>query len=366
MIMTPSDVTRIDADQTNEVFGAHCIDLVSAALGGEIVAVSDEWFAAAENLLTVAPPIRKPGYFVHTGAWYDGWETRRHNPEPEDWVIVKLGVNSGRIFGFEVDTAYFNGNHAPEVTVQALYSSPDSPAPGPKDSRWTTVLPLQECGPSQRHVYLLSSPTTEAYSHVKLNMIPDGGIARFRVYGQAVAVFPEDLDQILDMAHVSNGGLVVACSDQHFGRKDNLLQPNRGRDMGDGWETKRSRQKGHVDWVIVKLGAPTKITSITIDTAHFRGNYPQAVQIQGLWHPQADSGSIGPTADNKDWVTILEPAKCKADYEHHFSSPEESVPDEMGKLSEVAGLKVFTHVKMTIIPDGGVSRLRVYGRRQEI
>ncbi|KAF3927924.1 Allantoicase [Dactylellina cionopaga] len=381
----PAAVTRIDAEKTNEVFGTHCIDLVSASLGGKIEAVSDEWFANAENLLTVAPPIRKPGFFVHTGAWYDGWETRRHNPEPEDWVIVKLGVAAGRIFGFEVDTAFFNGNHAPEVTVQALYNPPGSPAPTKDDPRWEIALPLQECGPSQRHVYQLQVPTAHAYSHVKLNMIPDGGIARFRVFGQVVPVFPEDLSTVLDTAHVSNGGLVVACSDQHFGRKDNLLQPGRGRDMGDGWETKRSRVKGHVDWVLVKLGAPTKISSITIDTAYFRGNFPQRVTIHGLFHPDE---SVTPFFADSNWVSILEPTKCKPDHEHHFGllSGEEEKEEEShgmnghgngmngngngvageGSLNEVTALKVFTHVKMTIIPDGGVSRLRVYGRRVEL
>ncbi|KAK6527798.1 Allantoicase [Orbilia ellipsospora] len=366
--------TRIEAEKTEEVFGTHCIDLVSASLGGEIVAVSDEWFAPATNLLTVAPPIRKPGFFVHTGAWYDGWETRRHNQEPEDWVIVKLGVNSGRIYGFEIDTAFFNGNHAPEITVQALFNPPSSPPPTQTDSRWSTILPLQECGPSQRHVYLLDSPTTEAYSHVKLNMIPDGGIARFRVYGQPVPVFSDNLEEVIDTAHVSNGGLVVACSDQHFGRKDNLLQPERGRDMGDGWETKRSREKGHVDWVIVKLGAPTRISSVTIDTAHFRGNYPQRVQLEGLWHPDTE---VTPSNTDNGWTTILQPAKCKADHEHHFTVAGEKVQlgshnretngvTQEGELSEVTATKIFSHVKMTIIPDGGVSRLRVYGRRQQI
>ncbi|EWC46113.1 hypothetical protein DRE_04687 [Drechslerella stenobrocha 248] len=363
-------VTRIDSDKTDEVFAATCIDLASAALGGKIIAVSDEWFAAAENLLTVAAPIRRPGYFVHTGAWYDGWETRRHNTEPEDWVIVKLGVASGRIFGFEVDTAFFNGNHAPAVTVQGLFSPPSAPPPTATDDRWTTILPVQECGPSQRHTYLLSSPTEGAYSHVKLNMLPDGGIARFRVFGQAVAVFPDDLDVVLDTANVSNGGLVVACSDQHFGRKDNLLLPGRGRDMGDGWETARSREAGHADWVIVKLGAPTKISSITVDTAHFRGNYPQAVELHALWHPD---NAVTPAHTDANWLPILTPTKCKADHEHHFTTadgqlegPDSSSGAVEGKLAEVAGTKVVTHVKMTMIPDGGISRLKVYGRRQAV
>jgi allantoicase len=166
-------------------------------------------------------------------------------------VIIKLGVSSGVVHGVEVDTAFFDGNHAPSITVEGCYLAVSS---HPDDTtKWATILTEQECGPNQRHVWRLPSPTEMAFTHVRLQMYPDGGIARFRLYGNVVPAWPEDPAAIVDLAHVANGGLAVSCSDQHFGTKDNLLLPGRGEDMGDGWETKRSRGGSHVDWVIVKL-----------------------------------------------------------------------------------------------------------------
>jgi allantoicase len=187
---------------------------------------------------------------VETGAWYDGWETRRHNPAPADWVIIKLGVPSGKVHGVEIDTAFFNGNHAPAISVEGVFLEGSRPD---ENTVWETILPKQECGPSQRHIWRLPAPTENAYSHVRLNMYPDGGIARFRLFGNVVPVWPDDHESIVDLAHVANGGLAVSCSDQHFGTRHNLLLPGRGKDMGDGWETARSRQPGHVDWVVIKL-----------------------------------------------------------------------------------------------------------------
>jgi len=214
---------------------------------------------------------------------------------------------------------------------------------------WEEILPLQECGPSQRHIWQLLVPTEKAYSHVRLNMFPDGGIARFRVYGTVAPIFPPDLEAIIDLAHVSSGALAISCSDQHFGSKDNLLLPGRGKDMGDGWETARNRCEGHVDWVIVKLGAPGYIEEVIIDTAHFRGNFPQAVKLYGL-----NSQSHNIAADAAEWENIVPMTPCEADKEHAFPST---------MLAEAAKGKVVSHVKMVIIPDGGVKRLRVHGKR---
>ena len=129
---------------------------------------------------------------------------------------------------------------------------------------WEPVLAAQACGPSQRHFWRLAAPGARAYSHVRLNMLPDGGIARFRVHGTAVPVWPADARARVDLAAAGNGAVAVACSDQHFSTADNLLLPGRGKDMGDGWETARSRVPGHVDWAVVKLvrrrPAPTRGT----------------------------------------------------------------------------------------------------------
>ena len=173
-------------------------------------------------------------------------------------------------------------------------------------------------------------------------MFPDGGIARFRLFGVVVPVFPE-LGTTFDLAHVANGGLAVAYSDQHFGKASNLLLPGRGVDMGDGWETKRSRKGDHCDWVIVKLGTRGTIEKAIVDTAYFKGNFPKMVKLEAT-----DSSDLVPSTA---WTEILSPQKCEPHRESEYAS----------QLTNLE--KPYTHVRMTIIPDGGVKRLRIFGRR---
>lgn len=315
-----------------------------------MLAFSDQWFAEADNLTSAGPPVFKPDLFVFSGKWYDGWETRRHNPEPFDWVVFRLGVASGRVKGVEIDTAYFTGNQAPEIAVQGCFASDDREEEiKSKDfADWETILPRQDCFPSQRHAWLLPGVTHKAYTHVRLQMFPDGGIARFRLYGAVVPVFPQDLNAIFDLAATVNGGVAVKCSDQHFGTKDNLLLPGRGVDMGDGWETKRSRGE-HIDWAIIRLGIPGIIERLVIDTAHFRGNFPQKVQVFA-----AAASETAPAHDDvKAWTEILAPQKTGPDAEHEYAE------DVLGQVQN----KTYGFVKLVIIPDGGVKRLRVFGRR---
>jgi allantoicase len=323
------------------------LDLISFAIGGKVLSFSDEWFAEASNLLNPALPIRQPGKQVYSGAWYDGWETRRHNTAPFDYVVIRLGVASGIVEGVEVDTAFFVGNHAPAISVEGVFSSNDEEVVSWKGEKgkWEPILGIQECGPSQRFGWKLANPSKKAYTHVRLNMYPDGGIARFRLFGHAVPVFPEDTDAVFDLAAAQNGGVAVSYSDQHFGVISNLILPGRGKDMGDGWETSRSRTKGHFDWAIIRLGAPGKILKLVIDTAFFRGNFPQKARVEAIhW---TSGGEPGPLA--KGWMEVVEASKCGADKEHEFES--------------LVNDKTFTHVKLVMIPDGGIKRLRVFGKR---
>jgi allantoicase len=178
-------------------------------------------------------------------------------------------------------------------------------------------------------------------------MFPDGGIARFRLFGTVVAVLPQDVNEVFDLAATVNGGVAVSCSDQHFGTKDNLLLPGRGVDMGDGWETARSRGE-HIDWTIIKLGVPGVIEKLVVDTAHFRGNFPQKVQV---FAAPAQEGV--PRHEDSIWTEVLQPQKTGPDKEHEYAGD---------ILKEVSG-KAYGFVKLVIIPDGGVKRIRVYGRR---
>ena len=149
--------------------------------------------------------------------------------------------------------------------------------------QWTTVIEKTECHPFQRHFFVREQGLTkESYTHFRLKMHPGDGIARFRLYGVVVPVLPKDISAVLDMASVKNDGVAIRVSDQHFGSADNLLLPGRGHDMSDGWETKRSRTPGHVDWVVIMLGAATSIQRIVVDTAHFRGNFSPENQFKRL------------------------------------------------------------------------------------
>jgi len=323
------------------------VDLVSAPLGGKVLSFSDEWFAEASNLLTPTPPIRQLGKMVYTGAWYDGWETRRHNTAPFDYVVIRLGVASGTVEGIEVDTAFFSGNHAPAISVEGVFSSDDEEVISWKGEKgkWEPILGVQECGPSQRFGWKLTVPTTKAFTHVRLNMYPDGGIARFRLFGHAIPVFPEDKDAVFDLAAAQNGGVAIACSDEHFGVISNLILPGRGKDMGDGWETSRSREKDHVDWAVIRLGAEGTIQKVVVDTAFFRGNFPQKAKVEAIhWTGEGEPGAL---ADG--WKDVVKPSKCSADKEHEFDSMNQTEP--------------FTHVKLVMIPDGGIKRIRVLGKR---
>ncbi|ODV89554.1 hypothetical protein CANCADRAFT_140644 [Tortispora caseinolytica NRRL Y-17796] len=334
---------QISTEEAAVQLQAKYTDVVGQKVGGSVISVSDEWFAEAANLLKPNPPVSHKGQFSFTGAVFDGWETRRHNPD-HDWVIIKTGVNSATIRGVEVDTGFFDGNHAPEIDVEATFLKPNEDI---KNAKWIKVIDRHECGPAQRHHFILPSETNEAYTHVRLNMYPDGGIGRFRVWGRPVVVLPEDKNAIIDFAAVANGGQAISCSDQHFGTIDNLLLPGRGKDMGDGWETKRSRGKDHIDWAIIRLGAPTIPDHLLIDTAHFRGNFPKQVKVEGLYSTEAED----PTVDDTRWNTLLDPQDCKADAEHVFK--------------DLKTTDKITHVKLIIIPDGGVKRIRVFGKIAE-
>lgn len=359
-------VTKVPAPLIDTTFSS-TTNLSTTVLGAEVVSFSDEWFAEAKNLLTPTPAIRRPGVYVHSGAWYDGWETRRHNTKPFDWVVVKLGC-VGVIEGVEVDTAHFSGNEAPEAGLEGVFLPEGDEKVGDESfDQWQEVLPKQPCGPSQRQAWRVSGPGVEGkqFTHLRLKMFPDGGIARLRVYGKVV---PPPLlasqggeRPLEDLASALNGAVAIECSDQHFGVRSNLVLPGRGKDMGDGWETARSRAIGHTDWAIIKLGLKGKsIEKVVVDTKDFRGNFPRAVKVEG-WPAEPSKAALGldgpPKADSAGWVSLIDgEKKCSADTEHVFEGHDlvASVPLEDW---------VWTHVKMTIIPDGGVKRLRIFGRR---
>ncbi len=311
---------------------AGMIDLASEALGGVALVANDEFFAGKENLLKPGRGILDPDRFVPTGKWTDGWESRRRRQPGHDWCVIKLGL-PGVIRGVDVDTNHFLGNAPSYILVDGANS-----AEGP----WTEIVPRGPIAPGSQNLF--GSTSTNAWSHVRLNMYPDGGIARFRVYGE-VSVKPK-AGEVLDLAALTNGGRAVACSDMFFSSMTNLIMPGRGVHMGDGWETKRRRGPGH-DWAIIRLAAPGRVQKLEIDTRHFMGNYPDTASVDALYAPGQLVDAL--TWFNFEWKEILPRQKTQADTQHVFEK-------------EVKDIGPVSHVRLNIHPDGGVKRFRVYGR----
>ncbi|MCJ1448098.1 MAG: Allantoicase [Stictis urceolatum] len=382
--ITTLPASSLVPDEIDAAFATSTIDLISAPLNPRILHITDEFFAPASNLLTPTPPISRPGVFVETGAWYDGWETRRHNPAESDSVIIRLGPAAGRAAGVEIDTAFFTGNHAPEVSVEGAYE-PDSDSGDERVLReeypWQEILGRRACEPSRRHAWRVGPGQEGAYegekvTHVRLRIFSDGGVARFRLYGHAVPVWAgagaasgvgagagagAGEEEVLELSAATNGGIATASSDQHYGKAANLLLPGRGKDMGDGWETKRSRAAGHVDWAVVRLGARGKVRRVVVDTMHFRGNFPREVRISLGDFPakagegEADGmGRMRVASGDSRWVEVASRDEMKPDTEFEFVE---------GKNLRDVEERAWTHAKLTMIPDGGVKRFRIFGTR---
>jgi allantoicase len=321
------------------------IDLAQEKLGGRALLASDEFFAEKENLLKPGRGIFIPDKYTDCGKWMDGWESRRKRVPGHDWCIIKLGV-PGVIRGVDIDTNNFLGNHPPFASIDAMCIEGDvsDAAVLAESNKWVQVLPRVALKQGSQNVFAVSSD--ERWTHVRLNIYPDGGVARFRVYGETVPDWSRiKPDELIDLAAIEHGGMVSAANDMFFGNKDNLIMPGRGVNMGDGWETRRRRGPGH-DWVIVQLGKPGLLKKIEIDTCHYKGNYPDVCWIDACHAPGANIDIL--TWPDFEWTEILSKTKLKADNRHFYEG-------------EITQSGPWTHVRLNIAPDGGVSRMRVHG-----
>jgi allantoicase len=318
---------------------AGLINLADASLGAAALWANDEFFAAAARMLNPAQPVAKPGTYDAHGQWMDGWETRRRRDPGHDSCIVKLALR-GAIRVLDLDTRHFTGNYPPQASVDAT----DDADPVAGDARWTTILAKSALGGDRRNRFTVADP--RPWRALRLNIYPDGGIARLRAWGVVQADWSGVRDgEIVDLFAIERGGVALAANDQHYGDIRNLNRPGRGVNMGDGWETRRRREPG-ADWVIVRLGHPGTIREVEVDTAHFRGNYPDRVSLQAAL--VADAAPDALPAQSEQWPVLLPEQKLRADAVHRYAQ-------------EVAPLGPVSHLRMTIHPDGGVSRLRLFG-----
>lgn len=304
-------------------------DLALRTLGGSVIAANDESFAEREALIRPG----RPGFQAHTfgnkGQVYDGWETRRRREPGHDWAIVRLGL-PGIVRGVVIDTAWFKGNYPPHASVEACAVEGYPSAAELSSADWTEIVPRSDLTGDAEHFFDVSDE--RRYTHVRLNMYPDGGIARLRVHGEVVPDLKLYDGLSLDLAALENGALVTACSNEFYSSPNNAISPGLSRHQAEGWETARRRDDGH-DWLIVRLAGPGVIRLAELDTTNLIFNAPGAVSLEG-------------SADGETWFALLPRTSLQPDGNHRFRLEDQ---------------RTVTHVRVNIYPDGGLARIRLHG-----
>ncbi|MBT2228859.1 allantoicase [Nonomuraea sp. NEAU-A123] len=303
-------------------------DLALRTLGGSVVAASDESFAEKESLIRPGRPGFQAETFGNKGQVYDGWETRRRREPGHDWAIVRLGL-PGVVRGVVIDTAWFKGNYPPHASIEAVavdgYPSPAELA----DAAWVEIVPRSDLKGDAEHAFEVTDDSR--YTHVRLNMYPDGGIARLRVHGEVRPDLSLYYGLSLDLAALANGGRVVACSNEFYSAPDNVLAPGLARHQVEGWETARRREEGN-EWLVIRLAARGLIRLAEIDTTNLLFNAPGWVSLTGY--------------DGDREVGLLARTRLQPDTPHRF---------------RLEGDEPVTRVRVDIYPDGGLARVRLHG-----
>jgi allantoicase len=315
-------------------------DLASEAVGGAAILTNDEFFAEKENLLRVHDAVWKEHEYTDRGKWMDGWETRRRRDGgTHDWCIVRLGL-PGVIRHVVVDTAFFRGNFPESCALYATMIEDPLDLDALQSATWTEIVPRSPLRGDAKNGFRVDDG--HRYTHVRLDIYPDGGVARLRVLGDVVPNWPRlrALGGPIDLAALEHGAVVETCSDMFFGSRNNLIKPGPSMSMADGWETRRRRGPGN-DWAIVRLAASGTIERVEVDTSHFKGNAPGRIMLEGVHAPGKAA------ADLDGWRTLLESA-VHPHRKHIFDH-------ELRRIGHV------THLRLSVFPCGGIARFRAWG-----
>ena len=315
-------------------------DLAAQRLGGAVIAASDEFFAPKEGLVKPGAPEWREGVYTERGKWMDGWETRRRRSPGHDWAIIRLGL-PGVVHGLVIDTTHFTGNFPEFASLDACATSDTAVAP--TDLPFKPMLPKSALKGNRANPFEVAGKPNRV-THLRLNIFPDGGVARLRVHGDPVpdeSLFRPGRE--VDLAGLENGALVVSASDMHYGNPQHLLYPGRSTHMGDGWETRRRRGPGH-DWCIIRLARRGVIDRVELDTDHYKGNAPGQAMLE-----YSDGGPTFNAAKVR-WRTLVPRTPLEAHARHRWETRKPSPA---------------THVRLNIYPDGGVARLRLFGQFEE-
>jgi allantoicase len=314
-------------------------ELAGEAVGGAAILCNDEFFAEKESLLRAHPAEWREHAYTDRGKWMDGWETRRYRPadgvapgresDIHDWCVVRLGL-PGRIRGVVVDTAFFRGNYPDSCMLEAAELDAPLDLAALEGARWITLVPRSALQGDHQNVFEVSSD--ERFTHLRLRIYPDGGVARLRVHGEVVPRWDRLHAGLVDLAALENGAVVETCSDMFFGSRNNLIKPGPSRSMADGWETRRRRGPGN-EWAILRLAGAGTVERLELDTSHFKGNAPALATVEG--------------GDGATWRRLLA-SPLQAHTRHVFDR-------ELRRIGQV------THLRLSTFPCGGVARLRAWG-----
>ena len=315
------------------------IDLAQPRLGSKVIFKTDDFFASANRVIDPSPAIFKEGVFDKNGKWMDGWESRRKRTQGHDFLIIKLG-KPGSINKVDVDTSHFNGNQPSMISLEGCYSK----SKDIKNLKWKILINKKKTKPDSHHIFNTFSKTV--FTHIKLNIFPDGGVARLRLYGSLSKENSKFGNKIVNLASLLNGASVIACNNEHFGKAENILAPGKAKNMGDGWETRRRRDKGF-DWLILNPISGRKIDKIEISTHHFKGNFPSHCSLQAAFIPNKKS-SPSIVKSSIKWKFLLHKVNLAANKTHIFKN----ILMKHDKIN---------FIKINIFPDGGISRFRIFG-----
>ena len=322
------------------IFTNGLIDLAQPRLGSKVIFKTDDFFASANRIINPSPAVFKEGLFDKNGKWMDGWESRRKRTSGHDFLIIKLG-KSGSINKVDVDTSHFNVNQPSMISLEGCYSK----SKNIKDLKWKTLIGKKKTKANSHHMFKSSSKSI--FTHIKLNIFPDGGVARLRLYGSISKENNKFGNKTINLASLLNGASVIACNNEHFGKAENILAPGKAKNMGDGWETRRRRDKGF-DWLILNPINGKKIDKIEISTHHFKGNFPSHCSLQAAFVPNKKSSSSIIKSSVK-WKFLLNKVNLSANKTHVFKN----ILMKNDKIN---------FVKINIFPDGGISRFKIFGK----
>ena len=322
------------------IFTNGLIDLAQPRLGSKVIFKTDDFFGSANRIIDPSSPIFKEGLFNKNGKWMDGWESRRKRTPGHDYLIIKLG-KPGSISKVNVDTSHFNGNQPSMISIDACNSKSNNI----KSFKWKNLVSKKKTKANSHHIFKTSSKSV--FTHIKLNIFPDGGVARLRLYGSISKENNNFGKKTINLASLLDGASVVACNNEHFGKAENILAPGKAKNMGDGWETRRRRDKGF-DWLILNSIDGEMIDKIEISTHHFKGNFPSHCSLQAAYIPTKKSSSSIVSSSN-NWKTLMNKTTLKANNTHTFKNT-------LMKKNKI------NFIKINIFPDGGISRFRIFGK----